>query len=208
MRIRHPEGANQELKMKPILLLYGTREGQTERVANRLAEMFRARGLTSEIVNAANASVSLPVADYGAAIVLASAHLGRHEEEVTGFVKQRRVALSAIPSAFVSVSLSQARAEDKVAAPEQRAKGGSDAKTMIQTFAETTGWKPDRTKAVAGALPYSRYNWFLRLVMKRIARKAGAPADASRDYEFTDWKELERFAAELSELFVRAPQTR
>jgi menaquinone-dependent protoporphyrinogen IX oxidase len=44
--------------------------------------------------------------------------------------------------------------------------------------------------------------------MKRIAKKAGGPVDASRDYEFTDWKGLDRFAAELSDLFVRAPQAR
>ena len=87
MRVRDGEGADQKLNMKPVLLLYGTREGQTERIATRLAAMLRARGLASEIVNAAKAPVSLPLADYGAVIVLASAHLGRHEEEVTVFVK-------------------------------------------------------------------------------------------------------------------------
>jgi menaquinone-dependent protoporphyrinogen oxidase len=104
-------------------------------------------------VNAAKAPVSSPVADYGAAIVLASAHVGRYEEEVTVLVKQRKVALSAIPSAFVSVSLSQASAENIAATPKQRAKGDTDAKAMIYAFVQKTGWKPDRTKAVAGAVP-------------------------------------------------------
>jgi menaquinone-dependent protoporphyrinogen oxidase len=32
--------------------------------------------------------------------------------------------------------------------------------------------------------------------MKRIARKAGAPTDTSRDYQFTDWAALDRFVGE------------
>jgi menaquinone-dependent protoporphyrinogen IX oxidase len=33
--------------------------------------------------------------------------------------------------------------------------------------------------------------------MKRIARKAGAPTDTSRDYELTDWPRLDRFIDEV-----------
>ena len=32
--------------------------------------------------------------------------------------------------------------------------------------------------------------------MKRIARKAGAPTDTSRDFEFTDWAALDRFVGD------------
>ena len=41
--------------------------------------------------------------------------------------------------------------------------------------------------------PPGRYNFLIRFVMKRIARKAGAPTDTSRDYEFTDWSTLDAF---------------
>jgi menaquinone-dependent protoporphyrinogen oxidase len=34
--------------------------------------------------------------------------------------------------------------------------------------------------------------------MKRIARKAGAPTDTSRDYEFTNWQALDRFVEQLA----------
>jgi menaquinone-dependent protoporphyrinogen oxidase len=30
--------------------------------------------------------------------------------------------------------------------------------------------------------------------MKRIARKEGGPTDTSRDYEYTDWEAVDRFA--------------
>ena len=35
-------------------------------------------------------------------------------------------------------------------------------------------------------------------MMKRIARKEGAPTDTSRDYELTDWTEVERLAREFA----------
>jgi menaquinone-dependent protoporphyrinogen oxidase len=49
---------------------------------------------------------------------------------------------------------------------------------------------------VAGALAYSKYSFFVKLVMKTIAWKAGGPTDTSRDYEFTDWATLDRFVLE------------
>jgi len=51
----------------------------------------------------------------------------------------------------------------------------------------------------AGALPYTRYHFFLRWVMKRIATMAGRDTDTSRDYEYTDWDEVARFAEEFAD---------
>ena len=35
--------------------------------------------------------------------------------------------------------------------------------------------------------------------MRRIAKKAGAETDTSRDYEYTDWVALDRFVEEFGE---------
>jgi menaquinone-dependent protoporphyrinogen oxidase len=51
---------------------------------------------------------------------------------------------------------------------------------------------------VAGALMYSKYNFLLKWIMKRIARKAGFDGPATRDYEFTNWPAVDRFVAELA----------
>jgi menaquinone-dependent protoporphyrinogen IX oxidase len=67
-----------------------------------------------------------------------------------------------------------------------------DVKTAAGPMKET-GWRPERVLPVEGALAYSRYNFLIRFVMKRIARKAGAPTDTSRDYEFTDWSKVDSF---------------
>ena len=69
---------------------------------------------------------------------------------------------------------------------------------IVATFVRKTGWQPDRTELVAGALTYSKYNFVIRFVMRRIAAAAGGDVDTSRDYEYTDWNALDRFAAEIS----------
>jgi menaquinone-dependent protoporphyrinogen oxidase len=64
-------------------------------------------------------------------------------------------------------------------------------------FLERTGWRPTLTKHVAGALRYRDYNWFKRLAMRRIVRKAGGDIDTSRNYEYTDWNDLDAFVGDL-----------
>jgi hypothetical protein len=95
------------------------------------------------------------------------------------------------------VSLSEAGAEDEDAPPERRKQAADDARRMIDAFLEETKWHPSRIKAVAGALMYSKYNFLVRLVMKRIARAAGGDTDTSRDYDYTNWADLDSLVEEL-----------
>src|SRR5262249_10815010 len=99
---------------------------------------------------------------------------------------------------FLSVSLSEAGAEDAGAPPEKRAAAAVTVEQMIQRFLTETGWHPQRIKAVAGALMYSRYNRLVRFVMKRIAKASGGSTDTSMDHEYTDWAALNRLVDELA----------
>ena len=51
---------------------------------------------------------------------------------------------------------------------------------------------------VAGALLYSKYNFLIRFIMRRIAAQAGGDVDTSRDYEHTDWGAVDRFASQFA----------
>jgi len=125
-------------------------------------------------------------------------HAGHHESEMIAFVKRHRQALEQRQAVFVSVTLSEAGAEDVQKPKAIREQAAADARRMIDVFIQETGWTPARALPVAGALAYSQYNWLIRFVMKRIARKAGAPTDPSRDYEFTDWAALDRFVTDAA----------
>jgi menaquinone-dependent protoporphyrinogen oxidase len=179
-------------------VFYATREGHTRKVAERIAAELRARGA---LVDLFDVGACLPPdwSRYSAACLAASVHIGRHEKEMVAFARAERDALVRLDAAFVSVSLSEAGAENPRRSVDERRKAAEDAQHMIDVFVHETGWHPEHVLSVAGALAYSKYNLLVRFLMKQIARKAGAPTDTSRDYEFTDWPALDRFAGEIAD---------
>lgn len=183
--------------MKPVLIVYATREGHTHRIAEHVAGLLRTQGFAVETHNVKECQEPLALAGYAAAILAASVHVGKHESEMVAFAKRHRADLEQLPSAFLSVSLSEAGVEDRTASPEKREQAKADVERMLATFFEETGWHPARVTPVAGAMLFTQYGLLLRFVMKRIARKAGSSTDTSRDHIFTDWSGLERFVKEF-----------
>lgn len=181
--------------MRPVAVFYATREGHTKRVAEEVVLALRQHGFQAQALDVRSGQAAVVLANYGAAILAASVHAGRHEPEMITFVKAQREALQSMPNAFLSVTLSEAGVERKTASNEQRARALRDVREMAKRFIAETGWRPDRVVPVAGALSYTKYNVFARFVMKRIAKKAGGSADTSRDHDHTDWPALDRFVA-------------
>jgi menaquinone-dependent protoporphyrinogen oxidase len=182
--------------VKPILIIYATREGQTRHIADYIARKISEHGQSLELMNAASIPRGFTIAKYSAAIVGASLHGGTHEPEIRRFVKQHVDALNQIPTAFLSVSLAEVTVENVNAPPEKRAGAQADVKRTTQLFMDQTGWRPSRTIPVAGALMFSRYSFLTRFIMRRVARKEAGIVDTSRDYEFTDWTKLDAFVEE------------
>jgi len=111
-------------------------------------------------------------------------------------------------TAFLSVSLSEVGAERIEATPAEHARYVKDVEMMLGRFFKQTGWRPNQVKPVAGAIMYTRYNFLLRLIVKRIARKEGSPTDTSRDYEFTDWAGLDKFVEDFASEIRKAATAR
>lgn len=193
--------------MKPVAVLYATREGQTERIATQVATGLRNRGLDAAAFNVREAQTGLDLGACSAVVIAASVHAGSHEREVIDLVKAHRESLQSMPNAFLSVTLSEAGVERKDATAEEHARFAADVRMMIDRFVADTGWRPEHVVPVAGALRYTQYNFLVRMVMKRIARAAGGSTDTSRDHEYTDWKALDefvaRFADELRERYLQ-----
>ena len=86
--------------MKPIAVLYATREGHTRSVA----EDLRARGLDVECKNLREDAAAINPNDYSAVVLAASVHQGKHEREMVEFVKKHRDELARLVPAFLSVT--------------------------------------------------------------------------------------------------------
>ncbi|HEX8793125.1 MAG TPA: flavodoxin domain-containing protein [Polyangiaceae bacterium] len=184
--------------MKPVLVAFATREGQTRKIAEHVAATIRARGDQAELLDlGSGARVELEPTAYAAVVLAASVHVGKHEREMVDFVKRYHEELERLPTAFLSVSLSEAGVEDMTATFEARSKAAVDVKRMIDDFCHQTGFHPSRVWPVAGALMYSEYGALVRFVMRRIARHAGQSTDTTHDHEYTDWKGLHRFVDAL-----------
>jgi menaquinone-dependent protoporphyrinogen oxidase len=176
-------------------VFYATREGQARRVAERVAADLRAQHNEVDVFDVKALPPRLDWTLYQSACVVASVHGGHHEREMVRFATMNRGELRRLHATFMSLTLSEAGAEDRSKPPADRQRSAADAERMIQVFIDETGWRPARALPVAGALAYSKYNFLIKFVMRRIARKAGAPTDTSRDYEFTDWAALDRFVS-------------
>lgn len=174
--------------MSKILVIYGTSEGQTEKIAKRISEVITDKGHSVETVYAKETSSDFAFEDYDAVIVGASIHVGKFQDYIHGLVEENNDVLNDKLSAFFSVSLTAAG--DKPEDEEQ-------AREYVGTFVEETGWHPDMIGIFAGALKYSEYGFIKRFMMKKIAKKAGWETDTSRDYEYTDWEDVVHFAGDF-----------
>jgi menaquinone-dependent protoporphyrinogen oxidase len=185
--------------VRALAVLYATREGQTRRIAEHLAAALRGRGFEVDVLDVAR---ELPpefdLTRYAKAVLAASVHIGKHEKSMLEFVRAHRAELERMPSVFLSVSLSQAGAEDARATSRRRERAAANVAKMIEDFVHRARWHPQRVLPVAGALLYRQYGVLVRLMMLFIARLVGASTDTSRDHDYTDWQALDRFAAELA----------
>lgn len=174
--------------MSRILILYATREGQTARIAARIAQVLRDSGHEVESCRVDGASGRPDIAAYAAVVVGASIHYGAHPHALRNLLRHHKPALAVRPTAFFSVSLSGGGPGAKPAAAQR----------YLETFLRQTNWRPALTASFAGALQYSKYGMFKRRLMRMIVGFAGGDTDMARDYEYTDWDAVDRFAASFA----------
>lgn len=184
--------------MCEVPVFYATTDGQTRRIAERIAQELRRRGLVSAAIDLDSTAASNVDWNLVRAVGFgASLRAGRHQAVASTFARQHREALGSRPSLFFSVSLS---------AGSKRAEERAAAERLAQTFVTTAGWKPLMVACVAGCLAYTRYGWFTRLLMRRIARKEGGPTDTTRDHELTDWTAVSEMARHFADLIQATPE--
>lgn len=170
--------------MSKVLIIYATTEGQTARIAESIAQTLRNRGHAAETRQANELREDLEATKYDGVIVGASIHYGHHPAYLRSLVQKHSEALETKPSAFFSVSLSGG-------GPGAKPKA---ARRYLEVFLRQVGWNPQQTATFGGALQFSKYGVFKRMLMVMIVGFAGGDTDTSRDYEYTDWAAVEDFS--------------
>jgi menaquinone-dependent protoporphyrinogen oxidase len=176
--------------MSRMLIVYGSAYGQTARISQRIAQVLAQAGHQVITLDGKQLSPELSLAEYDGFVIAASVLFGRHQRYMKAFVSRHVDRLNAAPSAFVSVSGAAIGS-----APE----GMKQAQAYADMFLRQAGWRPRAIRLVNGALAYTKYGLLVRWMMKMISRRTGRPTDTSRDYDFTDWNDVDEFAHELAE---------
>ena len=86
-----------------MLVLYGTTDGQTRKIARRLGETLRECGAEVDVADAAGRMPAPDPDAYDAVVVAASVHAGGYQRPVRRWARAHAAALGRRPTAFVSV---------------------------------------------------------------------------------------------------------
>jgi menaquinone-dependent protoporphyrinogen oxidase len=172
------------------LVIFHSKYGQTEKIARRIGDSLRSREVAVEVISVDKFDKTTPVASFDMIVVGAPIYAEHYSKEIARFIEDHRAELGAKSSVFFSVSLSSYGNQDQK----------RDAERCASEFLGKTGWSPRLVGYFAGALPYRKYNWLIRWLMKRMVRKAGGDTDTSKNHEYTDWEQVDKFATDLFEL--------
>jgi len=176
-----------------VLIVYGTNEGQTRKIADWTATYIRGREHYIELRDSAASMSDLDLETFHAFIIAASVHQQYHQETVTNFVIAHHQLLNTKPSAFISVSLSAVLEGER-----------AEAQRYVDHFVSVTGWHPRMTLLLGGALRLTEYDYFQAQIVKFVVMRGGGAAPGQSDREFTDWNALAHFV----EVFLDAATKR
>lgn len=176
--------------MARILIVYESKHGQTEKIAKFIRDRMAVQGHAVELFNAEHA---LPVAfsNYDGVIVGAPIYARRYPRRIRRWVEDHSENLNRKQSAFFSVCMAVLNKDERT----QR-----DLLRTAEFFFEQTGWYPKRRKLFAGAVAFTKYNWFVKWIAKAISNSYGQSLDMQHDHEFTPWRDVARFCDD----FVRS----
>ena len=167
-----------------ILVIFGTTEGHTRKIATVVADHLTKLGHLVTLIDAERQPVEFDPSSFEAAVVAARVHAGGYQRSIISFVKRHLEKLNAVPCAFISVSM---------AAANHRSGDLERARRYVERIQRMTGWHPRHVCHAAGARLYAQHNWLGLLVLGLVDSHRD---DATRDHEFTDWGKLRQFVTD------------
>lgn len=170
------------------LILFSSREGQTREIAAYIANQLKEQQ-ECEVLNILHAT-SVDWSKYDRVLIGASVRYGHFHPAVTKFVKQNQAELQQRVSGFFSVNLTARKPEKRT--PQTNA--------YTRKFLLQSPWQPDCCAVFAGALRYPRYGFFDRIMIQLIMRMTKGETDSTKEVEYTDWVQVDRFAHEFAAL--------
>ncbi|WP_027710329.1 menaquinone-dependent protoporphyrinogen IX dehydrogenase [Zooshikella ganghwensis] len=177
--------------MKPVLLLYYSRDGQTKKIMQFIAQHMSCQLSTCVVALTANGE-SINIEKYSAVLIAGGVRHGAHPKALTRWIKVHSQQLDAKQTGLISVNLTARKVNrDQI-----------DSNPYLKKWLLELNFRPDMVGVFAGALQYSKYALTDKLLVKLIMKMTNGPTDTSKDYEFTDWSQVTDFSNKFSDLIL------
>ena len=168
--------------MKDSIIIYSTIDGQTKKICekiistsyqNKSIDMCSVEDVTTFNLN-----------DYSKIIVGASIRYGKHSPKIYQFVDNNIGILREKFTAFFTVNV----------VARKKNKNTPETNPYMKKFLELSNWEPTILGVFAGRIDYPSYKFIDKQMIRLIMFITKGPTDTSREYEFTDWDEVEKFS--------------
>ena len=171
-------------------LFYATRDGQSRRIAERIAARLGESGISAELQDLAH---GLPVLQNlaGPVVVVMAVRYGKHLPEGERFLAAYRTVDDPPALVLLSVNLT-ARKPGKTTA---------EGNVYLRKAVARHGLAPILSAAIAGRLDYPRYRWIDRQAIRFIMLLTGGPTDPATSVEYTSWNEVDDLARRIAALY-------
>ena len=172
--------------MHKVAIVVNSKFGQTEKIGQWLRQRLNPFCDAVHIykITCPQDSIKIDLTTYDLVIIGAPVYKGSFSQDLTQWAKTFSAVLHCKTTALFTVS---GNAGDR--RPQARAADDF----MLRKLMNETGLHPTYVASFGGAIHYTKYNFFLRWMMKKISKKAGGSTDTSHDIELTNWNDVDDF---------------
>ena len=157
-------------------LIYATVDGHTQKICERLKEVFTAHNQSVDIINIEEFDGDL--SRFDRVILGASIRYGVHDKKIVELINTQQQVLESKKTAFFSVNLVARKPE----------KSSPETNPYVVKFFKNMSWRPDIAETFAGMLDYPRYSFFDRTMIRLIMWMTKGPTDPKTVKEYTSWE--------------------
>ncbi|MGC9423741.1 menaquinone-dependent protoporphyrinogen IX dehydrogenase [Vibrio sp.] len=172
-----------------VLMLYSSREGQTQKILRFIAEKLHQDHCDIRDLHQCD---SVDLQTYDKVLIGASIRYGHLSQKLYAFIERHATQLTKVKAAFICVNLTARKEEQNKDTPE-----GS---VYIQTFLKKSSWHPNLIGVFAGALYYPRYRFFDKVMIRFIMQLTGGETDTSKEVEYTNWNKVALFSERFAKM--------
>ncbi|TFG13425.1 nitric oxide synthase [Candidatus Thorarchaeota archaeon] len=173
---------------KHVLIAYGTRYGSTAEISERMGEIFTEKGMKTEVRDLKKDGTPTDLDEYDLVVVGSGILAGRWTKEPLKFLEQNKEKLAEKSVALFVVSAYAADSEKHDRVYEDY---------LVSVAEDLKPISPVSMGFFGGVIDFSKYNFAVRILMKRMVSSNAGDREVSEYMDLRDWEEIESWAKSL-----------